>query len=261
GECGPAWNVTNPRAVSRVHAGYLAAGAEVLLSNTFLSDPINLARHGLADRLDEINHAGVMLARRAVGPRHFVIGDVGPILTPGRYEEFADREALKKTAASLADADAVLFETCSTPAALAAVEFVFHRVAEAESLPLLLSLTYLRKNGELMTFSGHRPETFARHAERHRVAALGVNCGKEIALPDAIEIVRRYREETDIPLFVRPNAGTPSADGTHPRSPEAMASWLPALLAAGVTMIGGCCGTRPAHVAAFRAALARSSHG
>src|SRR5205823_3894147 len=125
---------------------------------------------------------------------------------------------------------------------------------ETESLPLLLSLTYLRKNGELMTFSGHRPETFARHAERHSVAALGVNCGKEIDLPDVVEIVRRYRQETDLPLFVRPNAGTPSADGTYPRSPEAMAAWLPALVAAGATMVGGCCGTTPAHVAAFREA-------
>ena len=251
GECGPAWNLTAPRAVTRVHAEYLAAGAEVLLSNTFLSDPVNLARHGLDDRLDEINHAGVTLARRAPGPRRFVLGDVGPILSPGRHEEFADRDALKKTAASLADADGVLFETCSTPAALAAVAFCLHRVPQIDGLPLLLSLTYLRRGGELQTFSGHRPETFARHAARHGVAALGVNCGKEIDLPDVVEIVRRYRQETDLPLFARPNAGTPSAEGAYPRSPEAMAAWLPQLREAGATLVGGCCGTTPAHVAAL----------
>jgi len=258
GECGPAWNLTRPREVSRVHADYLAAGAEVLLANTFLSDPVSLARHGLDDRLDEINHTAITLARRAPGPRRYVLGDVGPILTPGRYEEFSDRDALRRTAASLADADAILFETCSTPAALGAVEFVLHRV-EGIDVPLLLSLTYHQKGGELMTFSGHRPETFARHAARHGVAALGVNCGKEIDVGDVIEIVRRYREETDLPLFVRPNAGTPSADGTYPRSPQATAAFVPELIAAGVTMVGGCCGTTPAHVAAFRAALARGA--
>ena len=217
------------------------------MSNTFLSDPGNLSRYGLADQLDEINHAAVQHARRAPGPRRFVLGDIGPILTPGRYEEFADREALRRTAASLANADALLFETCSTPAALAAVEYVLHRVPEVDGLPLMLSLSYLRKGGALVTFSGHAPETFARHAARHGVAALGVNCGKEIDMADVAEIVRRYRDETDLPLFVRPNAGTPAADGTYPRTPEMMASALPP----NVAMVGGCCGTSPAHIAAF----------
>ena len=75
--------------------------------------------------------------------------------------------------------------------------------------PLLLSLAYHRVGGELMTYSGHMPETFARHAVRHGVAALGVNCGKDIDLGDVCEILRRYRAETDLPLFARPNAGTP----------------------------------------------------
>jgi methionine synthase I (cobalamin-dependent) len=256
GACAAQWNLTRPRAVSRVHVEYLAAGAEVLLSNTFLSDPVSLARDGLGDRLEEINHAAVALARRAPGPPHFVLGDVGPLLSPGRLE-FADRDALRRTVASLADADGILFETCSTPAALAAVEFVSHRVGEVDGLPLLLSVTYHRVGGELVTYSGHRPETFARHAARHGVAALGVNCGREIDLPDVIEIVRRYRQETDLPLFARPNAGTPSAGWEYPRTPEAMAARLADLIGAGATMVGGCCGTTPAHVAAFRAAAGR----
>lgn len=244
GECGPAWCLSRPRAVLRLHAEYLAAGAEVLLANTFLSDPIALARFGLGDRLDEINAAAIRLAREAPGRRRFVLGDVGPILSPGGYREFADRDALARTAASLADADGLLFETCSTPAALAAVEFVSHRVGQAAGLPLLLSLTYRRVGGELLTYSGHRPETYARHAARHGVAALGVNCGKDVGLDDVVEVVRRYRQETDLPLFARPNAGTP----------EEFAAWLPRVRAAGASMAGGCCSTTPAHVAA----LARS---
>ena len=135
------------------------------------------------------------------------------------------------------------------------MQYAFHRAAEIET-PLLLSLTYLRSPaGRLATFSGHAPETYARHAERHGVAALGVNCGRDIGMDEIIEIIRRYRRETDLPLFARPNAGTPAREGDrwiYPHTPEAMATRLPELLEAGVNMVGGCCGTTPEHIAAFR---------
>ncbi len=169
--------------------------------------------------------------------------------------EFADRRQLRPVLAALDGVDAFLFETCSSPRALAAVEYAFHEVPEAQGVPLLLSLAYRRgKGGRLKTFSGHAPETFARHAERHGVAALGVNCGRDIDMPEIVEIVKRYRRETDLPLFARPNAGT---DGE--RTPEEMAARLPELIAAGVRMVGGCCGTTPAHIAAFRRMLDRYS--
>jgi methionine synthase I (cobalamin-dependent) len=252
---GAMWNLTHPRTVSDIHAAYVAAGARVLLTNTFQSNPIALARHGLDDQLDEINGRAIDLARRAPGGRRLVLGDVGPILSPGRYEEFADREALHRTLASLAGVDGVLFETCSTPAALAAVEFALHRAPELDGMPLLLSLTYLRKGGELQTFSGHRPETFARHAARHGVCALGVNCGRDIGPSDAAEVLRRYRAETDLPLFARPNAGSPSPVDAYPLGPERLARHVRELVAAGATMVGGCCGTTPSHTRALGEAL------
>src|SRR5262249_62409020 len=89
----------------------------------------------------------------------------------------------------------------------------------------------------------------ARHAARHGVTALGVNCGREIDMDDIIEVIKRYRAVTDLPLFARPNAGTPRTDGGHlvyPRMPERMAERLPALLEAGGAVGGGCCGTAPA---------------
>jgi 5-methyltetrahydrofolate--homocysteine methyltransferase len=121
-------------------------------------------------------------------------------------------------------------------------------------------LTYRRDaSGRLVTHSGHAPETYARHAESHGVAALGVNCGRDIGMGDIIEIIRRYRHETDLPLFARPNAGTPTKQGdswVYPHTPVAMAARLPELLEAGASMIGGCCGTTPEHIAAFRAVIA-----
>jgi 5-methyltetrahydrofolate--homocysteine methyltransferase len=241
----------DPDRVRRLHEGYVRAGARVLLTNTFQLNPAALARHGLEAHLETIGRRAVALARLA-GPRAWVLGDVGPLCTPGGAQEFTDKDALRRTLAALEGADGVLFETCSSPAALAAVAFALHRAPEVETLPLLLSLSYHRNAaGALTTFSGHPPETFARHAARHGVAALGVNCGKEIGLAEAAEVLRRYRDCTDLPLFARPNAGTPDGRLRYPLSPDQLAAGAADLLAAGASMLGGCCGTTADHIAAL----------
>jgi len=256
-ECGALWNLTHPEEVLTIHRAYRQAGAVVLLTNTFQSNPLALARYGLADQMEEINEAGLHLARTAAGPGGFVLADIGPILDLPGMEEFADRSILRRVLVSLSGVDGFLLETCSSPRALAAVEYALHQVPEIESAPLLLSLAYRREpNGErggLTTFSGHAPETFARNAFRHGVAGLGVNCGRDIGMAEAAEILRRYRRQTDLPLFARPNAGM----APELRTPAEMAEHLPQLLEAGVSMVGGCCGTTPEHIAAFRPIVQR----
>jgi 5-methyltetrahydrofolate--homocysteine methyltransferase len=255
GECHELWNQTHPERVQAIHQASIDAGAEVLLTNTFQGHPERLASFGLEDRLEEINHRAVWLARKAAGRSRFVLGDIGPLLGANSRTEFADYQALGQVLASLDGVDGFLFETCSSPRALTAVQYAFHRLAEVET-PLLLSLTYHRSSsGQLVTFSGHTPETFARHAEHHGIAALGVNCGRDSGMEDVIEVVRRYRRETALPLFARPNAGTPTKQGEqwiYPHTAETMAARLTELLETGVNMVGGCCGTTPAHIAAFR---------
>ena len=260
GECGEEWNLTRAESVRAVHQRYVEAGSEVLLTNTFQSHPSAFARFGLVDRLETINLHAVQLARKAAGRSRFVLADIGPNYDPSAKTEFADYKMLGRMLASFDGVDGFLFETCSSPRTLSAIHFAFHRVPEVEALPLLLSLTYHRSpSGQLVTFSGHAPETYARHAERHGVAALGVNCGREIDMDDIIEIICRYRRETDLPLFARPNAGTPTRESDrwiYPHAPEAMAARLPELLEAGASMVGGCCGTTPEYIAAFRTILA-----
>lgn len=243
-------NLTHAGRVLAIHQGHVRAGAEVILTNTFQANPPALARVGLDDRLDLIVRRGIDIARLA-GAR-WVLGDVGPIFSPGRTVEFSDPQALARTLSALSGVDGVLFETCSSPAALGAVAFALHRVEEVADLPLLLSLAYHRdQEGRLVTASGHAPEVFARHAIRHGVSALGANCGKEIDLGDLAEILRRYREHTDLPLFVRPNAGTPDTQGRYPRSAESFGHGVKDLLEAGARMLGGCCGTTAEHVEAM----------
>lgn len=252
GQCGEAWNLTRPDVVLGIHRAYRQAGAGVLLTNTFLANPLNLTQYGLMDRLDEINEAALRLARLAAGPQGLVLADIGPILERAGGEEFRDRRLLREVVRSLTEADGILLETCSSPRALEAVDYIRHRVEDIE-IPVLLSLTYLKDaSGKLTTFSGHAPESFARHAKRHRVSALGVNCGRDIGMDEVIAIVGRYRNETDLPLFARPNAGS----GPRQHTPEEMAGRLPELLDAGVCMVGGCCRTTAEHIAAFATVVA-----
>jgi 5-methyltetrahydrofolate--homocysteine methyltransferase len=145
-----------------------------------------------------------------------------------------------------------LLETWSDPVALLAIPTICGPIMELSGLPTLLSLSYERRATGLWSHSGHPPEWFAMQAKNSGIAALGVNCGRDIGMAETIEIIRRYRRVTELPLFARPNAGTPVAGCQYPRTASEMAERLPELLEAGVSMVGGCCGTTPAHIAAFR---------
>src|SRR5262249_46425774 len=106
------------------------------------------------------------------------------------------------------------------------------------------------------------PQACAQFAGEMKIDALGVNCGRELALEDYLEILAAYQQSTCLPLFVKPNAGTPRREGDawlHPRTARQMADWLPALFNAGVRMVGGCCGTTPEHIAAFKMMLEPNS--
>jgi 5-methyltetrahydrofolate--homocysteine methyltransferase len=248
GECPELWNVTQPDRVRAVHQAYVDAGAECLVTNTFQANPPALERYGLDDRLEEINEAGVALASAAVGPG-FILASIGPV------PDSLPLDAWRRLLGSLRAADALLLETWSDFHGLAAVAKIQRQGSALAALPVILSLTYRRlPSGEVETIDGYRPEAVARLALGYPLAALGVNCGRDIGMDEVIEIVRRYRQETELPLLARPNAGTP-VDGVYPRTPEALAARLPELRAAGATLIGGCCGTTPAHIAAFRPVL------
>jgi methionine synthase I (cobalamin-dependent) len=253
GECYELWNITHPEQVRTIHQAYAAAGAGVFLTNTFQADPEALARQGSGHRLTAVAAAALRLARGAAGPDVFVLLDVGP-LTDGNRSAIA-ASAVRCASAGLADG--VLVETSSAIDDVAAVvRYRTERGLTRTELPILLSWTYLRReDGSIRTLHGSTPEMCAAAARSFAIAALGVNCGRDIGMDDVVEIIRRYRSETDLPLFARPNAGTPTRDGdrwVYPLTPDAMAARLPELLEAGVCMVGGCCGTTPAHIAACK---------
>jgi 5-methyltetrahydrofolate--homocysteine methyltransferase len=243
-ECGEAYNLGQGDIVRSIHHSYLDAGADVLLTNTFQANPAALSRRGLEDRHHDIWEAAIRLARLNHERPHFILADIGPI-------ENCTVAIAAKILSECVNVDGVLLETWSSLDALK--RFVDRR--SSASLPLLVSFTFHRTK-DYLTFKGIRPEHCAREARRYGAVAIGANCGKEIGMPDILEIVKRYRNACDLPIFVRPNAGSPTKKGWRfPRTPQTMAAALPTLLEAGIAMVGGCCGTTPQHIQQFRAVV------
>jgi 5-methyltetrahydrofolate--homocysteine methyltransferase len=264
-ECSESWNITHPARIATVHQAYVDAGAEVFLANTFQANRPTLSpgRGGGSRPVFENIKAAREIVAPVLSDNQVGLVSVGPIVEPPDTQEFArllDIDEVIGAIWTLAinrqfqPLSGILLETCSSPR----VRFAVWRAVKP-GVPVLLSLTYRRDpDGQIITFSGHTPEWFARRAKDWGVAALGVNCGRDIGMDEIIEIVRRYRQETDLPLFARPNAGTPTKQDNrwvYPHTPEQMAARVPELLAAGASMIGGCCGTTPEHIAAFRRVL------
>jgi 5-methyltetrahydrofolate--homocysteine methyltransferase len=243
GRCFEQSNIAHAESVLAIHRAYVEAGAEILLTNTFQANPAALAKHGLQNQLAEICGGAVQLARKAGGKQALVLGDIGPWTS--------DDAAILAVANELRDGDGLLLETLSDPCAQTVSTMV-----RGAMPPVLISCTFLHTpGGDLQTYTGLTPEEIAHAASSLGVAALGVNCGREIEMADIVQIVKRYKSVTQLPLFARPNAGTPAKGEkglVYPRTPEQMASKLPELLDAGVAMVGGCCGTTPEHIAAFR---------
>ncbi len=254
GECGELWNLTHPDKVRAIHQAYVDAGAEVLLTNTFQANPAALSRHKLEWELGVICQAAVDLAREAAGTDRWVLADVGPCQSK---EELTTFPALVSALAA-AGPDAFVLETCSDLNMLfGQVELLCCRLPR--SFPVLVSFTYWHDRlNQIRTLDGLPPQKLARWMDNYSgsvLVSLGVNCGRDMGMPQILEVVEEYRDNSWRRLFVRPNAGTPKEvedRWVYPHTPEYMASWLPELLKAGVSMVGGCCGTTPAHIAAFR---------
>ncbi len=249
GECYEYWNLEYPEKVRAIHESYVAAGAKVLVTNTFQANPrlAGAASRPGSARLEKITEAGVALARGVAGSDRFVLASVGP------FPDDLSVKEIQRTIAALSSADGLLLETASTVRDL----IVIHSHAPT-ALPMLLSLTFRRNESGSVDLHGPfrlTMEGINRAIQMVQLAGLGVNCGREVGLDEVFDIVRFYCRVTEIPVFIRPNAGTPTrtSDGwVYPLTPAALADRVPELLAAGVRMIGGCCGTTPEHIAAMR---------
>ncbi|MGA7905828.1 MAG: bifunctional homocysteine S-methyltransferase/methylenetetrahydrofolate reductase [Candidatus Sulfotelmatobacter sp.] len=251
-------NLSQPDLIRGIHHEYLQAGAEIIETNTFGANSFRLARHSLADKVREVNLAGVRVAREAAKSFDvWVAGSVGPLGTriePLGKTSFAEaREAFREQIAALAEGgvDLLILETFGYleeihQAMLAAKEV-------APKLPLVAQVTIDEDSNCL---DGSDPETFAPRLAEWGADVIGCNCSVgPVAMLDAIE---RVRAVSSLPLAAQPNAGIPrSVEGRNIYlcSPEYMASYARKFVAAGVRIVGGCCGTTPDHIRTMKSAL------
>jgi homocysteine S-methyltransferase len=239
-----------------VHRSFVEAGARLILTNTFGADRYRLTGHGAAGRVEELNRAGVELARAAGAS--LVAGSMGPLgvrLAPyGRVRPEDAFDAYREQAEVLADAGVDLF-AIETQTDLREMEQALAAAREAApDVAVLVSATFTRDDRTLL---GDAPEQVARTLTELGVDMIGVNCGEGPA--QALRLVRAMAPLVGAtPFAARPNAGGPTAVGgrfVFPATPEYVGGLAAAFIGEGVAVVGGCCGTGPSHTRAIAAAI------
>ena len=258
-------NLSQPEAILDIHRGYVEAGAEVLETNTFGGNRFRLIEHELESRLVEINQAGVRLARKAADESRrkiFVAGSIGPLgvrLAPlGRVSPAEAYAAFKEQIAALHDAgiDVLIIETFGDLIEIA--QAIKAARAVDPDLPIIAQMTFTEDG---CTPLGDVPDQVAKTLIDLKVDVIGANCsvGPAKLLP-VVQALARYANQSERKpcVSIQPNAGWPQRVGPrliYPATPDYFGDYVGRFLAAGATVVGGCCGTTPAHIRAMRAAL------
>jgi homocysteine S-methyltransferase len=254
-------NLSAPEMVEKVHRGFLNVGVDVVETNTFGANAVKLERHGLADQVEEINDAGAAIARKAAGEERFVAGAIGPLGVriepwgPTSVDEAADLFATQASALARGGADLFSVETfCDLEEAEAAVS----GIRSVSDLPIVVQIT-LEDTG--YSLEGVAPEVFGPRLAALPVDAVGVNCS--VGPAAMLEAVERMAGIVYLPIAAQPNAGKPRVvdnRNLYLCSPEYMAEFAGRFIDAGARIVGGCCGTTPAHLRAIRRALRARVH-
>ena len=260
--CFDALNVEAPDVVLAVHKAYIAAGADIIETNTFGANRHKLSNTGRAQQVEQYNRSAVELARLAIAESDrddiYVAGSVGPLgagVYPfGQLSQADARQAFAEQLSALvvAGVDVVLFETFSEHRELLLAIDVLRDIDS--EIPIIAQATFYREH---VSYSGYPPARVANDLHKARVDVIGVNCGSG---PSGVaEVLRQMTYAVPEATFsAMPNAGFPEVIGgriLYPASAEYFGDSVAALVEYGATIIGGCCGARPDHIAAMRAAL------
>jgi 5-methyltetrahydrofolate--homocysteine methyltransferase len=245
------WVLDQPQRVLQLHREFIAAGSDILLTNTFGGSRIRLAKSNLENRAVELNRAAVELARQAAtGTAALVAGSMGPtgeLLYPnGLLQEDEMRMAFTEQAHALVDAGVDLL-VVETQFDLAEAKIAIESIRSFSDLPVVCSFSFDRGTRTMM---GVKPTQLAAELEPLGVNLLGINCGKN--LPDNLLNLQALRQSTQLPIWFKPNAGLPHIDengeSIYDISPDDMGLSARNWIENGAAIVGGCCGTSPEHL-------------
>ncbi|MFQ5881546.1 MAG: homocysteine S-methyltransferase family protein [Candidatus Methylomirabilales bacterium] len=251
GEPPELWNLTRPEAVQAVHTAYLAVGCDLVETNTFGANHLRLKEKGLEGQVAAINRRAVQLARDVCSPEHVVAGSVGPtgLFQKGRQKGSPTEvgSAFEEQVSLLVQAgvDLILIETMTH---LEEAHMALQAARGCSSIPVAVSLVFFQQRGSLITLDGASPQETLQLLSCAQV--VGCNC---VDVEVAAAVLREMREAAAPPLIVQPHAGLPVKQRekrVYPLTPEAMARHTPSLLTSNLRILGGCCGTTPAHLEA-----------
>ncbi len=260
GEPPEAITLSRPAVLEEIARQYLDAGADLIETNTFGASPLRLAQSGLEARTEAANRDAVRAVRAAVGDRAYLIGSCGPsgrLLTP--YGDTAPEEVYASfrtqvTHLMTAGVDGVCVETMVD---LAEASLAVRAVKDVSpTTPVMVTMTFDATPRGFFTVMGVSIEDAATGLADAGADAVGSNCGNGIV--QMIEIAAGFRRATDLPVVIQPNAGLPATRNgrtVYDETPTFMADHARELIALGVSVVGGCCGTTPAHTRALRAMI------
>jgi homocysteine S-methyltransferase len=248
-------NINNPEIVERIHREYIAAGAEIIQTNTFSGNRLRLAQFHLEDRIRDVNKAGVEIARRAAGDDVYVAGSVGPtgkLLAPlGKVSLKEARSVFEEQIGILLEGgvDLLMLETFVS---LTELDAAIDAAKSLTSLPIVAQKTF-PEDGAIL--SGTFPIEVAEHLMSRGVDVVGANC---TVGPQRMFSIIRSMYKDGVVMAAQPAAGIPTLlDGRsiYHTTPDYLAQYARELLDAGVTIIGACCGSTPAHIKAMKTVL------
>jgi 5-methyltetrahydrofolate--homocysteine methyltransferase len=255
---GEVWVLENPQAIQQLYKDFLTAGSDIILSCTFGASHLRLNQHSLADRQAEIIETAVGLAKDAIGAENkFIAGSMGPLgqllqpLGTLTSEEAFQAYKLQAQLLTKAGVDVLLVETQFD---LTEATVAIDACRSCSSLPIICSFSFDRGTRTMM---GTKPEAFVEAMIQKQVEIVGINCGK--SLDDNLKVLQTVKENTDLPIWFKPNAGLPAVDEegntVYGTTPAQMADMALKARAMGASIIGGCCGSTPEHIAAIADAL------
>jgi 5-methyltetrahydrofolate--homocysteine methyltransferase len=255
------WNLSHPELVKEVTLEYLKAKAEIILTNTFGANRFRLESHGMAYKVREINLAGARIAREVIADKAIVAGDIGPsgkMLALGEINQEALFRAFSEQAAALREGgvDWIVVESMTDAQEMAVA---VRAAREVGGVPIVACMTYNKTSKGYRTMTGNTPEACVSLAEKEGASIIGANCGAGIE--DYVPLAPILRGLTGLPVWIKANAGIPQIVGgkvVYPLSPQQYASYVPALIEAGVNVIGGCCGTDPGFIVEVGKAIFRA---
>ena len=254
GNCPEEWNLSRPDNVRQIAKNYLDAGSDIIMTNTFGANRFQLERYGFAEKVFEINKIGASLTREVCGEKAITAASIGPsgkMFIMGEVSKEELFAAFSEQVQGLKEGGAqwLIVETMTD---IGEMEIAVTAAAEC-GLPVAASMTYEKTAGGYHTVMGHSPLEAVQAAVKAGASLIGANCGGGI--DTYVELASVLRGLTKLPLWIKANAGLPElVDGkpVYRMTPDIFASFVTPILEAGVSVIGGCCGTSPDFIKKIR---------